>query len=75
MKSVCVSLDSIEKVKGFVNKMDNVDGDAFLSAGRYAIDAKSIMGIFSMNLAKPLKLEIEKWKDEYETLLAPYLAE
>ena len=45
-----VMLNSIDKVKEFVNKTSRVDGDVFLQSGRYVIDAKSIMGIFSLDL-------------------------
>lgn len=58
MQSVMISLNSIEKVKHFVNIITQYDGDFDLSSGRYVIDAKSIMGIFSLDLSKPLKLDI-----------------
>lgn len=73
MKSVTVLLNSIDKVKRFVNDVSNVEGDAILRNGRYVIDAKSIMGIFSLNLSKPLELEIEVWKDEYASLIERYM--
>lgn len=59
-----VMLNSIDKVKEFVNKTSRVDGDVFLQSGRYIIDAKSIMGIFSLDLTKPLSLSFEKCSDE-----------
>lgn len=73
MKLLCVSLNSIEKVKRFVNDMVKIEGGTFLSSGRYVIDAKSIMGIFSLDLSKPLNLKIEEWKEEYAELLNRYL--
>lgn len=48
-------------------------GDVTIVSGRYVIDAKSIMGIFSLDLSKPMKLEIEDWKDEYVERLRPYM--
>ena len=54
MTSVTISLNSIEKVKQFVNLISKYDGDFDLTSGRYVIDAKSIMGIFSLDLSKPL---------------------
>lgn len=73
LKQVDVLLGSIDSVKHFVNTMNRIDGDVVLSSGRYVIDAKSIMGIFSLDLSKPLHLEIEEWKDEYEEWLKPYI--
>ena len=58
MKTVQISLNSIGKVKSFVNAITQFDFDFDLISGRYVIDAKSIMGIFSFDLSKPLQLNI-----------------
>jgi phosphotransferase system HPr-like phosphotransfer protein len=58
MKTVTVSLNSIEKIKSFVEDITKFDNDFDLVSGRYLIDAKSIMGIFALDLSKPLKLNI-----------------
>lgn len=54
-----VLLNSIEKVKRFVNITSDFETDVFLKAGRYVIDAKSIMGIFSVDLTKPMELTFD----------------
>lgn len=58
MKSLVIKLDTINDVKNFVNIVSRYDFDVDLVSGRYAVDAKSIMGIFSLDLAKPIKAEI-----------------
>lgn len=58
MKTVKISLNSIDKVKAFVNEISKFDCDFDLVSGRYVIDAKSIMGIFSLDLSKPIDLNI-----------------
>ena len=58
MKTVQISLNSIDKVKSFVNDVTKFDYDFDLVSGRYVIDAKSIMGIFSLDLSKPIDLNI-----------------
>ena len=58
MKTVKISLNSIDKVKSFVNDLTKFDTDFDLISGRYVIDAKSIMGIFSLDLSKPINLNI-----------------
>ena len=58
MKTVKISLNSIDKVKSFVNTITKYDYDFDLVSGRYVIDAKSIMGIFSLDLTKPITLNI-----------------
>ena len=56
MKSINIKLDTIDKVKEFVNKINTFDGDFDLVSARYVIDAKSIMGIFSLDLSNPIQL-------------------
>ena len=58
MKTVQISLNSIDKVKSFVNAITQFEFDFDLVSGRYVIDAKSIMGIFSLDLSKPIDLNI-----------------
>ena len=58
MKTVQISLNSIDKVKSFVNEITKFDYDFDLVSGRYVIDAKSIMGIFSLDLMNPITLTI-----------------
>ena len=75
MKTVQISLNSIDKVKSFVNDITKFNNDFDLVSGRYVIDAKSIMGIFSLVLSKPINLNIhaEENIDEIMTGLAPYI--
>ncbi|MBQ2765452.1 MAG: HPr family phosphocarrier protein [Clostridia bacterium] len=56
MKSVDIKLSSIEDVRNFVNIVSKYTMDIDLMSGRYVVDAKSIMGIFSLDLLKPIKL-------------------
>lgn len=58
MKTIKVSLNSIDKVKQFVNDINRYSYDFDLVSGRYVIDAKSIMGIFSLDLSQPIDLNI-----------------
>ena len=75
MKTVQISLNSIDKVESFVNDITKFNNDFDLVSGRYVIDAKSIMGIFSLDLSKPINLNIhaEENIDEIMTVLAPYI--
>ncbi|MCR5202834.1 MAG: HPr family phosphocarrier protein [Lachnospiraceae bacterium] len=58
MKTVQISLNTIDKVKAFVNEVSKFNSDFDLVSGRYVIDAKSIMGIFSLDLSKNIDLNI-----------------
>lgn len=57
MTKTTVNLGTINDVKRFVTVVSQCDYDVDLISGRYAVDAKSIMGIFSLDLSKPIKLE------------------
>lgn len=74
MKTVTINLGSIDKVKSFVNDITKFDTDFDLVSGRYVIDAKSIMGIFSLDLSKPIDLNIhsESNVDEILEVLEKY---
>ena len=75
MKTVQISLNSIDKVKSSVNDITKFNNDFDLVSGRYVIDAKSIMGIFSLDLSKPIDLNIhaEDNIDEILSVLSAYI--
>lgn len=58
MKEATILLQSIEDVKEFNRIVAVYDGDVDLVSGRYVIDAKSIMGIFSLDLSKPINIQV-----------------
>ncbi len=78
MKTVKVSLNSIDKVKTFINDISRFEYDFDLVSGRYVIDAKSIMGIFSLDLSKPIDLNIHADGDDLDEVMKavePYVVE
>lgn len=78
MKTVTINLGSIDKVKSFVNDITKFDSDFDLVSGRYVIDAKSIMGIFSLDISKPIELNIHADEKDLADILAaikPYVVE
>lgn len=58
MKSVKILLNTTDSVKSFVNIISSFDYDADIRSGRYVVNAKSILGIFSLELSRPVVLEI-----------------
>ena len=75
MKQFNIKLSLAENVKTFVNMVNRYPYDMDLRAGRHVVDAKSILGIFSLDLSKPITLEV--YSDECEDLvsdLKPFLA-
>ena len=75
MKTVQISLNSIGKVKSFVNAITQFDFDFDLISGRYVIDAISFIGIFRLDLSMPIELAIhtETGLDEIMEVLKPYI--
>ena len=76
MKTIQISLNSINKAKSFVNEITKFDNDFDLVSGRYVIDAKSIMGIFSLDLSKPIDLNIHANESDIDSILGilkPYI--
>lgn len=58
MTTFNILLSSSNDVKDFVNIVSKYDFDVDFSSGRYVVDAKSIMGIFSLDLSKPVKVDV-----------------
>lgn len=76
MKTFHLMLNSINDVKDFVNIVSRYDFDVDLTSGRYVVDAKSIMGIFSLNLSKPIKVEVHSDDcDEFMANLERFIVE
>jgi len=75
MKSIFVNLNSIDKVKRFESDICKMEGDFELVSGKYIVDAKSMMGIFSLDLSKPVLLNIHHETDENMSVLAKYTVE
>ena len=68
MKSVTIHLSLAENVKDFVNIVSKYPYDIDLRSGRHVVDAKSILGIFSLDLNKPITMEV--YKNNCDDLLA-----
>ena len=69
MRTVQVNINSIDKVKTFVNTVTAYDAEFDLVSGRFVIDAKSIMGIFSLDLSKPITLNIHADGDSVDSVM------
>jgi len=76
MKTFDIMLSSINDVKNFVNIVNKYNFDVDLTSGRYVVDAKSIMGIFSLDLSKPIKVEVHSDEaDAFVAEMAPFVKE
>lgn len=68
MKSIKISLQMAQRVKEFVNITQDYPWEILLKSGKYVVDAKSILGIFSLDLSEPITVEI--YEDNCDELLA-----
>lgn len=75
MKTVDVFLPSAAHVQMFVDALAPLSGDFELISDNYILDARSMMGIFGFNLAKPVKLRIYNDSAENLSVLAPFIVE
>ncbi len=68
MKSIKISLEMAQRVKEFVNITQDYAYEILLKSGKYVVDAKSILGIFSLDLSSPITVEV--YSDDCDDLLA-----
>ncbi|HIV61837.1 MAG TPA: HPr family phosphocarrier protein [Candidatus Butyricicoccus avistercoris] len=68
MKNISISLKEVNDITNFVNLLTTYDYEVDLVSGRYIVNAKSLLGIYSLDLSKPVKLVI--YSDECDELLA-----
>lgn len=76
MKTFKVSLNSIEKVSEFVKRVSKYEGSLDIAAGRYSVDARSVMGILSIDLSRVLELRVPENYSELNALqqdIRPFL--
>ncbi len=66
MKSIQILLEMASQVKKFVNIVQSYSFEIDLRSDRYVVDAKSILGIFSLDLSKPINVEIHAEDNELE---------
>ncbi len=76
MKTLMIKLNTLEDVRKFVNTVTAFEGEIDLKSGRYTVDAKSIMGIFSLDLLNPVEMTIHCDNcDDIVEKLAAYIVE
>lgn len=74
MKMVNVYLPTTEQVQEFVGTLTSLNGEFELLSGQYILDARSLMGIFSLDLAKPIKLKVYNDSQTNMEAIAPFIA-
>ncbi len=74
MYTAMILLSDIETVKKFVSIVSTYDFDVTLHSEKYIINGKSIMGIFSLDLSKPVKLVVEeKCPEKFSIQIEPFI--
>ena len=75
MRSVYINLTSVNSVQKFVATVSKLEGNFDFHSGNYILDARSLMGIFTLDLTKPVKLNVEKDTEETMQALSSFLEE
>ena len=79
MNTFNISINTIDKVKRFVNLTNQCEADVDIISGRLLVDAKSIMGIFSMDLTRPMTLRVHESNieklEEYKKMFEEFIIE
>ena len=74
MKKMYVAINTINKATEFVQKASQVDGDVICTKGRYTIDGKSIMGIFSIDISEGIMVEYPETATDFEEYISQFKA-
>jgi len=74
VKNVYIRLSSIEQVQHFVNTLTSLEGDFELITKKHILDARSMMGIFSLDLSVPIKLRVYNDNEQNMNAIQPFLA-
>ena len=69
MQELIIKLNMVDDVKLFIEEVTNIDADVDLHKNHYIVDAKSIMGVFSLDLSEPVKVVIHS---DDENLIEPF---
>ena len=72
MKKMYVAINTINKVTEFVQKASQVDGDVICTKGRYTIDGKSIMGVFSIDISEGIIVEYPETATDFEEYISQF---
>lgn len=72
MKKMYVAINAINKVTEFVQKASQVDGDVICTKGRYTIDCKSIMGVFSIDISEGIMVEYPETATDFEEYISQF---
>ena len=67
MKSIKIALEQVQRVKEFVKITENYPFEILLKCGKFVVDAKSILGILSLDLSQPLVVEV--YSDDCDDLI------
>ena len=73
MKTVCISLPTAETAQRFVSLISPLPGQFDLLSDEYILDAKSLMGIFKLDLTKPIKLRVERDSEETMRIISQFM--
>lgn len=72
MKEMIISIKGLNDVYTFVSKAQEVDGDVTVQRGRYAVDGKSVLGIFSLDMSQDVTVSYPTTATEFEQFIEQF---
>lgn len=75
MRQVSIRLPSAEQIQRFVKTLTALNGEFELISGKHILDARSLMGLFTLDLSQPIMLKVYQDSPENMSAIAPFLAQ
>lgn len=72
MKTMIISIKGLNDVYEFIKMAQEVDGDVTISRGKYSVDAKSVLGVFSVDMSQDVTIEYPSTAIEFENFIAQF---
>ena len=75
MKKVCIKIAEIDGVNNFVQKARNVRGDVLVSRGKFCVDGKSILGMYSLDISQGCTVQYPEDAEEFDGFIQQFVGE
>lgn len=72
MKTMTISIKGLNDVYSFIKVAQEVEGDVTVSRGRYSVDAKSVLGVFSLDMSQDVTVEYPEVATDFETFISQF---
>lgn len=75
MKKIFIKICNIDDINTFVRKARDIQGDVLVSRGKFCVDGKSILGMYSLNVSQGCTVEYPEEEKDFEAFLQTFVGE